>query len=159
MKRFAILLFTAIVTFTVGFNADAQTSGQEDQYRQSLTNIFVKGDVGQAFDGVLDMMVGLFKMAGTELSDSQAAELRTGLKNKLVDLMLPVYMENVSLEDIQAMEQAYNSDNLEKSLQEFNATPAGRRVQAAESELTAGMESIKEPLAEWLIAEIERLTE
>ena len=112
MKKIILTLALALFGFGV-----MQTAAQD--YKTELqTYVKNSGSLG-AFDQVIDQMTA---MMGGQLNDEQKAEIKTRAVDSLVDLMVPMYQEAISLDDL----KAYN---------QFFETPAGKRIAEAQPKM------------------------
>lgn len=116
MKK--IILTLALLIFScTAWNAAAQN--QDTDYKKELRHFLLQSGSVASFDTIIDQVIPL--MAGS-LSEASIEEIRSRSYDELVDLMLVLYQENISLEDL----KAYNK---------FFQTPAGKRIAAAQPQV------------------------
>lgn len=115
MKK--LILVLALLTFTI--SAGTVSAQTPNDYKKELRSYMIRSGSMASFDTIIDQIIPL--MSGN-LSDADMEEIRTRAYDSLVDMLLPSYQNLISLEDIQALNNFYQ-------------TPAGRRISAAQPQL------------------------
>lgn len=119
------IIFTALAAlFSLGFfQVNAQVNSE---YKKALQTYMVNSGTMNSLGQVLDPMMA---MMGGQLTEAQKEEITSRSIDALVELMVPVYESEISLDDL-------------KEYNKFFETPAGRRISAAQPKMvTASMQA------------------
>lgn len=107
MKKIVLLFALSLLTATVSFSQDKAI------YRESFKKMMIANGSEQTFKVAIDQMISSYKAQRPDIKQ----ELWDGLGEsfhkigieELLDLLLPVYQKNLSLEDIDNMTAFYQT--------------------------------------------------
>lgn len=116
MKKL-LLVLTILIFSTVASQAQVTP-----EYRESLKKMFQLSGTGQAYQGAIKQMFGMLKQTKKEVPEAVWSEFEKEFANTslddLVDMIAPVYMKYLNLDDL-------------KKITEFYLTPVGKKFAAA----------------------------
>jgi uncharacterized protein len=112
MKKILFFVSAAIICFSVT-NVNAQNT---DAYKAGLLDYLTASGGLASLDVTFDQ---LLTMIGSGLSVQQKTDVKKQATEKLIDLMVPVYMNHISLDDLEAANA-------------FFSTAAGKRISTAQ---------------------------
>ena len=117
MKKMILVLVLAMFGF--GVQAKAQVN---EEYKTELQAYILNAGAMGSFDQAVDQML---MMMGGQLSDAQKAEIKTRSMDSFIDLLVPVYEKEISIDDLREMNRFY-------------MTPAGKRIAEAQVNVSMG---------------------
>ena len=115
MKKMILVLVLAVFGF--GVQAKAQVN---EEYKTELQAFVMNSGSLATFNQVIDQMTA---MMGGQLSETQKEEIKIRSVDALIDLMVPLYEQEMSLADL-------------KEINKFYETPAGKRIAEAQPKIT-----------------------